>query len=627
MLNHSTAWPSRLRRGLRGLVCLNVLIFGASQTSALPRGEVDPAPGLLLIQDGPSSAEQQAHGVGQAPFPDLHEALRATRVKLGELTKATARVAADTKRLKEMQAVEEDNERLTTELEGARARQASLEGSRELAEVRIAELTKSMDAARRESTRLDEALATLRGQNERLDARLTHADAARSAALDEVRQTQAEMANKLKTAADEVKQAKAELVSRREELEVNHRKLAEANGAREQIEVRVIAMEKRVKRSGAEAGRLRAELAEAKEQLKQAAAAAVQAERAREAAHHEADRLQSEAEDARKELTAATSESARLQIANAELERQLHSLRRDLTSATAAARQNLIAMEEKIEELNAVLDSAQPEEGGPTQAPQAKPDAVEEEPAATMPQVPSAMAQPPAPGPARATKPSILSPAMAGIEGAPVKAANVELQKLVDSLVANSTSASGAARPDPITRDEAIEEVDFALAVPRFEEAAPTRGPKVKPESVQERRDPAASQAPSGIPQSPAPGSVSQIRGDHLAGSATKLAIAEPNGSPLIDSGLMLFNASLQTLNELELNAAGSALFSGVESTNGPEVRVSATAAWDRLPPLGQESYLEFLLEDWVAARGGEGPAVVRIVDSRGQVLVEKSRP
>ena len=94
---------------------------------------------------------------------------------------------------------------------------------------------------------MNEALVTLRGQNKRLDERLARADAGRLAALDEVRQTQAEMAKKLETAADEVKQAKAELTSRREELEINHRKLAEANGAREQIKARVIAMEKRVK--------------------------------------------------------------------------------------------------------------------------------------------------------------------------------------------------------------------------------------------------------------------------------------------------------------------------------------------------------------------------------------------
>jgi predicted nucleic acid-binding Zn-ribbon protein len=580
MLNHSTASPSRLRYGLRALICLNALVLGGSQASALPRVQVDPMPGLVPIQGGPPGAEQQAHEDRPAPFADLDEVLHATRDKLEELTEATARVAADTKRHKEMQALEKDNERLAAELGDARARQNNLEGSRELAEARIAELTKAIDAARRESTRLDEALVTLRGQNERLDERLTRADAARLAALDEVRQTQAEMAKKLQTAADEVKQAKAEVVSRRKELETNHQKLAEANGARERIEARVTAMEKRVKRSGGEAERLRTELADAKEQLVQAAAAAVEAERARQAAGHEADRLRREADQAGKELIPARTESARLQIANAELERQIDSLHRDLRSATDMARQNLIVMQEKIEELVAALDLAQPEKAEPTQSPQAKPDAVEPEPDAILPQAPSAMAEPPAPEPALAAKPAVVSPTATSIESAAVKAANVELEKLIDSLVAGSTPTTGT-----------------------------------------------AGQAPSEIAQSPAPASAATIRADRVAGSATKLAMAEPSGSPLVDPDLAQFNADLQALNQLELNAAGSDLFSGVASANGREVRVSTTAAWDSLPPVGRESYLESLLGSWVAARGGKGPAVVQIVDSSGQVLVEKSWP
>jgi hypothetical protein len=624
MLNHSTTSPSVLRLGLRVLVCLNVLVLGAGQASALPRGEVDRAPGLLLLQGGPPGAGQ-AHELRQAPFADLDEVLRATRNKLEELTEATTRVAADIKRRKEMQALEKDNERLAAQVEEAKARQTDLEGSRALAEARLAELTKNIDEARRESTRLDQAFATLRGQNEQLDARLTHADAARLAALGKVRQTQAEMAKKLKTAADEVKQANAELVSRREELEIKHQKLTEANAAREQMEARVIPMENLVERSGAEAERLRTELADVKEQLEQAAAAAVAAERARQAAGHEADRLRSEAEQARQELTAATTESARLKIANAELERQMHALRRDLTSATDTARQNLIVMEEKIEELNAALDLAQPEEAEPTESPQAKPDAVEQEPDATLPQAPSAMAPPPAPERVLAAKPASVSPSAAGIEGAAVKTANVELEKLIDSLVANPAPAT--ARPDPITTEGAIGEVSAAPAAARTGEAATTIDAMVKPEAVQEKHDVAASEARSGIAQSPAPESVSSIRADRAAGSATTLAMAEPAGSASVDSGLARFNADLQALNELELNAAGSDLFSGVASANAREVRVSATAAWDRLPAVGRETYLGALLEYWVAAQGGKGPAVVRIVDSRGQVLVEKSWP
>jgi hypothetical protein len=439
------------------------------------------------------------------------------------------------------------------------------------------------------------------------------------AALDEVKQTQAEMASKLRATADEVKQAKAELVSRRAELEIKHQKLAEANGAREQIEARVIAMEKRIKRSDAAAERLRKELADAKAQLAQAAAAAVGSERARQAAGHEADRLRSEAEQARQELVAARTENVRLQIANAELERQRDSLQKALSPATDMARQNLSVMREKIEELKAALGLAQPQQAEPAQSPQAKPDAVEGGPDATLPQAPSAMAPLPAPKPAQATKPASVSPTAGRIEQAPVRTANLELEKVIDSLIADS--AAGTTRSEPIMTEGPMPEVNAALAVSPSEEVAPTRGPKAEPESVQEKRDATASQAPSRTAQSPAV----KVRANGPTGSATELSMAGPTESPLAESGIELFNANLQLLNELELNAGGSDLFSGIDSAEGSEVRVGTTAAWDELPSVGQEAYVQTLLNYWVSARGGKGPAVVRLVNSSGQVLVEKS--
>jgi hypothetical protein len=593
-----------LRYGLCALVCLPVLAFGGSPASALPRAQADPAL-RLLIQTGSPGAVQQAHDDRAAPSADLDEVLRATRLKLEELTEATARVAADTRRRQEMQTLAQDNERLAAELGEARVRQAGLEGSRELAEARIAELTKAMDAARREAIRLDEALVTVRGQKDRLDQRLTRADAARSAALDDVRQTRAEMAEKLETAAAEVAQAEAELASRREELEVNHRKLAEANGAREQIEARMTAMEKRVKRSGAEAERLRTELAAAKEQLTQAAAAAIAAERARQAAGDEADRLRREAEQARKELTAARTESARLQITNAELERQMQSLRRDLRSATATARQNLTVMEKKIDELNAALDRAQPEAAAPAPSP----EAIEPEPDPIVPEAPSAMAQPPAAEPPAADHPAV-RPTTASAEGAAVKAANAELDKLIDSLVAASSPANGMATPDPITPQGALKQASAAPAALRPVRAA----------NAAEWEVPASAQAPL-------PGPVANAHADGAAGTTTNLAMAGPTEPSLADPGVEHFHANLQALNELELKAGGSDLFAGIESANGSEVRVSTTAAWDRLPAIGRESYSNALLDYWLVARGGKGPAVVRIIDASGQVLVEKSSP
>jgi hypothetical protein len=117
MLNRIAAPPSILPLGLCALVCLKVLVSGGSQAIALPRGEAGPTPGFLLIQNGPPSADQQAHEDRPALFADLEEVMRGTRVTLEELTEATARVA---------------------------------------------ELTKTIEAAHRESTRLDQALVTPR---------------------------------------------------------------------------------------------------------------------------------------------------------------------------------------------------------------------------------------------------------------------------------------------------------------------------------------------------------------------------------------------------------------------------------------------------------------------------------
>ncbi|MGH6885873.1 MAG: hypothetical protein ACREGK_07355, partial [Geminicoccales bacterium] len=110
--------------------------------------------------------------------------------------------------------------------------------------------------------------------------------------------------------------------------------------------------------------------------------------------------------------------------------------------------------------------------------------------------------------------------------------------------------------------------------------------------------------------------------------SATELSMAQPNAAPAEDdSRLAGFHANVEALNDLELSTEGVDLFSGIASVDGRTVHVGATAAWNTLPTVGKQSYLDSLLDLWVAAQGGQGPAVVRIVDPSGRVLVEKSWP
>jgi hypothetical protein len=115
---------------------------------------------------------------------------------------------------------------------------------------------------------------------------------------------------------------------------------------------------------------------------------------------------------------------------------------------------------------------------------------------------------------------------------------------------------------------------------------------------------------------------------DRPVDRATTLARVDPAAAPpKVDPGLASFRADVQSLNQLERSAVGVDLFSGIEAVNGGEVNVGATSAWDALPDVGKQSYLDYLLDAWIAARAGARPAVVRIVDASGRVLVQKSRP
>ena len=93
----------------------------------------------------------------------------------------------------------------------------------------------------------------------------------------------------------------------------------------------------------------------------------------------------------------------------------------------------------------------------------------------------------------------------------------------------------------------------------------------------------------------------------------------------LAGAGLERFDANVRYLNSRALEAAGANLFSGIESAGDGVVHVSTTPAWQSIPPAGQRSYLNSLFDLWAVAQEGSGPAVVRIVDASGRVLLEKS--
>jgi predicted nucleic acid-binding Zn-ribbon protein len=350
--------PASHRRGLCALFWLGCLVLGASQASALPRVQVAAAPRFLLVQAQEPAARpdsKQAQENQQAPFAELNQVLETTRAKLEELSGAAASLA---ERRKEVDALKQENERLAAQLEQVSSRQAELESSGKRAEGRIAELTNAVDEAVREAKRLDQELAGTRQQNAELEQRLAQADSTRDAAQADAAKTRTEVAAKLTAASDAAERSKAELADVRAELQQTRQDLATAKSARQQAAARADEMQQALARSGTEAERLKGELAAVKEQLGQAATAAVEAERARQAAGGEVDQLRGDAQRARADLAAAQSQVERFKSANTELEKQIASLSADSKAAMETARQTLVAMGEKIDELNAALAGA-----------------------------------------------------------------------------------------------------------------------------------------------------------------------------------------------------------------------------------------------------------------------------
>ena len=199
--------------------------------------------------------------------------------------------------------------------------------------------------------------------------------------------------------------------------------------------------------------------------------------------------------------------------------------------------------------------------------------------------------------------------------------ANAELTEQVNSLRADSQSAMQAARRNLVVMGERIEQLHAALAGAGLARTGPTNEPQANPTSKPAEpavagRSPAATSAPAeGVPAAPG------------AAEAAEVAAARPAAAtaPENSTEIAKFNANIEYLNRRAMDAAGSDLFAGVEEAGDGVVNVSTTPAWQKIPASGQRSYLNSLLDLWIVAQEESGPAVVRIVDPNGRVLLEKS--
>jgi hypothetical protein len=124
---------------------------------------------------------------------------------------------------------------------------------------------------------------------------------------------------------------------------------------------------------------------------------------------------------------------------------------------------------------------------------------------------------------------------------------------------------------------------------------------------------------------------------DRDPAAGTDVAVASPEagtagvapgaGPVVAGPELSRFKESVDYLNKRAMQVAGVDLFTEVEAVDDLMVKVGTTDAWTTVPPAGQRSYMNTLLDRWHAANGGATPVTLQVVDPEGQILAEETRP
>jgi outer membrane protein OmpA-like peptidoglycan-associated protein len=337
-----------------GGVCL---IAGGGAPAALTFTANPPLPQPVLIQERPDGTPETAGGREAPPqttagsFRDLHDALAAARVRLEELSRAAAAVAASGHLRQEVTKLEQENQRLLAQLEAVRGGEGELENARQAAEARVLELSQALEEARAQAQRIDQELIATRWENAQLNTSLAQTRAAR-----QEDQVQARAAQEAFRAQIEALEADgAEVAGLREQLEASEQRRTAAGSARADAETRLAELRTRLEAAEQETASAAARLAAAEEQLSAAEEDAASARQERALAAQRAAALQSERDELHAELATVAGQLERAEVANDRLESQVVELREAAGTATDAARQNLMAVEQQIRALHEAL--------------------------------------------------------------------------------------------------------------------------------------------------------------------------------------------------------------------------------------------------------------------------------
>ncbi|MGI9489903.1 MAG: OmpA family protein [Geminicoccaceae bacterium] len=321
------------RLTLPGLLSVAIILGGGFGTrDAVEAGALHSVSSLVLVEASLAQAVDQENGLvveelpvdGEVPFSELNEALIAARSRLAELTKAAeiAKVAGELR--EELQSSEAENRQLKSVLSQLQTDSSDLLSARQAVERRVVELEKAAEAAAGEITRLQRELDTAREQI--LIAERQQVETA--AEMAGLRQTTEESSEDSARLARDLDRTITELAQARSELAATENAFEDTRDA--------------LKISEEEAGVLRQQLTGSR----------------------------SETDELRNRLETTENDVERFRALNAGLEQQVGVLKAAAGEATDAARLNLLAVEDRIDEINAAFALVSAEEllpgvGGP----------------------------------------------------------------------------------------------------------------------------------------------------------------------------------------------------------------------------------------------------------------------
>ena len=424
--------PGLVRSGLLGTAVS--IGLGAGMTSAKAESSSAVLPiflhgGALHAQGAPigqgqanSGGSPQADDVGaeadrDVPFSELNAALQAAQARLAELNKA-AEIAKVAGKLREnLESTQAENQQLKAALAQLQAEYGALQKTEQEIRLRAQEAEKSFSEKTSEAERLDEELTTLRWQNGQLSTSLAEAETLARDTAAELNSVKTDFETRLQGVSAEAQGRASEIEELRNELDATRQsaliaeqrgteleeQLAESRLQTSQAEAEAEKLGKDLDVTISELGTARSELTATQETIEEFDLALGTASQEKAVLREQFAATRDESDQLREKLAAAEERLEEVTANNAGLRQQVAVLQTAAGEATDAARLNLIAVENQINEINAALasvkgdeaqrDAVEVEAGGTITASRAIPPGSQASPAADAPSPQAAFEQ------------------------------------------------------------------------------------------------------------------------------------------------------------------------------------------------------------------------------------------